>query len=86
MAGSVASKEARAASSNSVSNNLPPNVPEWMKTPGAPVGGQRYGLPSPFEKAVVRNVPKSGEQSFWTSSRTPLQELDGIITSKRIVL
>ncbi|WP_371260890.1 sulfite dehydrogenase [Bradyrhizobium sp. Cp5.3] len=60
--------------------NLPPNVPEWMKSPGDPVGSQLYGTPSPFEKSVARNIPKSGDPMFWTSSRTPLQDLDGIIT------
>src|SRR5512133_1521713 len=28
-----------------VSENLPPNVPEWMKAPGAPTGDQLYGAP-----------------------------------------
>ena len=60
-------------------SNLPPNVPEWMKAPGDPAGSQLYGTPSPFEK-VARNIPKSGDPMFWTSSRTPLQDLDGIIT------
>ncbi|MBB4368182.1 sulfane dehydrogenase subunit SoxC [Bradyrhizobium sp. cir1] len=61
-------------------DNLPPNVPEWMKVPGEPTGGQPYGTPSPFEKGVVRNISKSLKQYISASSRTPLQELDGIIT------
>lgn len=60
--------------------NIPPNIPEWMKAPGDPVGGQLYGTPSPFEKNVIRNVPKNLQQYTSASSRTPLQELDGIIT------
>ncbi len=28
--------------------NAPPNVPEWMKAPGDPVGSELYGTPSPF--------------------------------------
>jgi sulfane dehydrogenase subunit SoxC len=51
-----------------------------LKAPGDPVGSQLYGAPSPFEKNVVRNIPKSGDPTFWTSSRTHLQDLDGIIT------
>ncbi len=51
-----------------------------MKTPGDPVGSQLYGTPSPFEKDVVRNVPKNGAQYISAASRTPLQDLDGIIT------
>jgi sulfane dehydrogenase subunit SoxC len=64
----------------SASKNLPPNVPEWMMVQGDPAGSQLYGTPSPFEKGVVRNLPKRGDPSSWTSIRTPLQELDGIIT------
>ena len=61
-------------------DNLPPNVPEWMKTPGDPMGSQPYGMPSPFEKGVVKNIPKNLSQYLSASGRTPLQDLDGIIT------
>src|SRR3954452_7777244 len=60
--------------------NLPPNVPEWMKAPGDPTGGQLYGAPSPHEKTIVKNISKTLPQYISASSRTPLQELDGIIT------
>jgi sulfane dehydrogenase subunit SoxC len=60
--------------------NLPPNVPEWMKAPGADVGSQPYGTPSPFEKNVIRNIPKNQPQYTSSASRTPIQDLDGIIT------
>jgi sulfane dehydrogenase subunit SoxC len=60
--------------------NLPPNVPEWMKAPGDPTGGQLYGAPSPYEKTVVKNISKTLQQYISASSRTPLQDLDGIIT------
>ncbi|MGY3590149.1 sulfane dehydrogenase subunit SoxC [Bradyrhizobium sp. USDA 4341] len=61
-------------------NNLPPNVPEWMKTPGDPMGSQPYGTPSVYEKGVVKNISKTLPQYISASGRTPLQELDGIIT------
>lgn len=61
-------------------DNLPPNVPEWMKAPGDPMGSQPYGAPSPFEKGVVKNISKTLKQYISASSRSPLQELDGIIT------
>ena len=61
-------------------NNLPPNVPEWMKAPGDPMGSQLYGTPSPFEKNVVKNIPKDLPQYISAAGRTPLQDLDGIIT------
>ncbi|TXN21553.1 sulfite dehydrogenase [Methylobacterium sp. WL9] len=61
-------------------DNTPPNVPRWMREPGADVGSQPYGLPSPFEKGIIRNIPKNGKQYTSSASRTPLQDLDGIIT------
>lgn len=69
-----------AASAAAEADNLPPNIPEWMKAPGDPTAGQPYGSPSPFEKSVVKNISKSLKQYISASSRTPLQELDGIIT------
>lgn len=72
----LASTQAQAAAAE----NLPPNVPEWMKSPGEPMGSQPYGAPSPFENNVVRNISKSLPQYLSASSRTPLQDLDGIIT------
>src|SRR5947209_12857277 len=62
------------------SDSLPPNIPDWMKTPGEPMGSQPYGTPSPFEKGVVKNISKTLKQYISASGRTPLQELDGIIT------
>ena len=62
------------------SKNLPPNVPEWMKVPGDPMGSQPYGVPSPFERDVVKNISKSLPQYLSASGRAPLQDLDGIIT------
>ncbi|MCJ2020778.1 MULTISPECIES: sulfite dehydrogenase [unclassified Methylobacterium] len=58
----------------------PPAIPDWMKTPGADVGSQTYGTPSRFEADVIRNVPKGLKQYTSASSRTPLQDLDGILT------
>jgi sulfane dehydrogenase subunit SoxC len=60
--------------------NLPPNIPEWMKTPGDPMGSQLYGTPSSFEKGVVKNISKTLKQYISASGRSPLGDLDGIIT------
>jgi sulfane dehydrogenase subunit SoxC len=68
------------ASAATETDNLPPNIPEWMKAPGEPMGSQPYGAPSPFEKGVVKNISKTLKQYISASGRTPLQELDGIIT------
>src|SRR6266446_2281225 len=78
IAGGLGGSQALAATANA--DNLPPNVPEWMKTHGDPMGSQPYGTPSPFEKDVVKNIPKNLPQYLSASGRTPLQDLDGIIT------
>jgi len=56
----------------------PLNVPPWMTTPGSPFTA--YGQPSRFEENVVRvwanppNAPGTG------AARTPLHQLNGMIT------
>jgi len=60
--------------------NLPPNVPEWMKAQGAPILSPPYGKPSPFEKDVVRRPRVSTPTPTASSTNTPLQDLRGIIT------
>ncbi len=64
--------------------NLPPNVPSWMKEQGAAVNARPYGLPSEFEKQVVRFkrpsvLPTEGV------SLTPFQHLHGTITPSGVV-
>jgi sulfane dehydrogenase subunit SoxC len=76
--GGLAGGDVAAASEQS--ENLPPNIPQWMRIPGQPMGSQAYGTPSPFERHVVKNVPPNLPQYQSAASRTPLQELDGIIT------
>jgi sulfane dehydrogenase subunit SoxC len=78
IAGAILPETARAA--GNADKNLPPNVPEWMQSPGADVGSEPYGKPSPFEKSVIRNIPKNLKQYTSAACRTPLQDLDGIIT------
>ena len=78
--GGLAGTTATAATDAGTADNLPPNIPAWMKTPGAPMGDQLYGTPSEFEKGVIKNIPKNLKQYLSASGRTPLQDLDGIIT------
>ena len=80
LASGVAGQQAVAEMATTNADNLPPNVPEWMKAPGDPMGSQLYGMPSPFEKNVVKNISKKLPQYLSASGRTPLQDLDGIIT------
>ncbi|MEO6986540.1 MAG: sulfite dehydrogenase [Paralcaligenes sp.] len=78
MAGGVAARSALAA--EAATDNLPPEVPAWMKTPGALVGSKPYGQPSVFEKDVIRDLRPTDKQYYSSSTRSPLQDLDGMIT------
>jgi sulfane dehydrogenase subunit SoxC len=70
-----------AAATAAAGANEPPNVPEWMQTIGAGVDEHPYGMPSQFEKEVIRrNVPWLTATTQSSVSFTPLQDLEGIIT------
>jgi sulfane dehydrogenase subunit SoxC len=60
-------------------DKLPPDIPQWMRQPGAGFLNPAYGLPSPFEKNVVRKLPDQ-PAPFPTATRTPLQSLFGSTT------
>lgn len=69
---------AHAAAGN---RNAPPDVPDWTRKLGPGVGDRPYGVPSPFEKNVVRRTLDWLTPSSATSvSFTPLAEQIGIIT------
>lgn len=80
VAGSLVAGTALADDAKPTIDNGPPNIPEWMKSPGADTGSQLYGTPSAFEKNVTRAIVKNAKQYTSAASRTPLQDLDGIIT------
>jgi sulfane dehydrogenase subunit SoxC len=67
------------AAQSATPDNLPPNVPQWMRKPGAGFLNPPYGLPSPFEKHVLRKLPDQ-PAAFPTATRTPLQSLLGTTT------
>jgi sulfane dehydrogenase subunit SoxC len=56
------------------------DAPPWMREQGAPAAGKPYGVPSPYEKDVVRRTRGVAKFSTASSSGTPLQDLHGIIT------
>lgn len=58
---------------------LPPNIPQWTRTLGAPTASP-YGMPSQFETEAVRNMYPGLTEPMSAYSTTPLQELDGTIT------
>lgn len=71
----------RAFASGDPSQNLPPNVPPWSKTVGAPVLAAPYGAPSNYEANVRRREsPGLTRTPLSSVSFTPLQNLFGIIT------
>ncbi len=78
IAAGLAGSNASAATPDT--GNAPPNIPEWMKAPGELMGSQLYGTPSPFEKNVIKNISKNLPQYISASGRTPIGDLDGIIT------
>lgn len=79
--GAATAASTKAALGQGAAATSPPAIPDSMKAPATPVGGARlYGSPSPFEKKIVRNVPTAQTYSASQVTRTPIQELDGIIT------
>jgi len=76
---SLAAASGAAAAADNLPPNLPPQVPQWMREPGAGFLQPPYGLPSPFEKDVVRKLPAQAA-AFPTATRTPLQSLVGTNT------
>lgn len=59
---------------------LPPSVPPWSREQGAGVVSPPYGVPSPFESAVVRKPREKPLFPTAASTGTPLQALHGIVT------
>jgi sulfane dehydrogenase subunit SoxC len=55
-------------------------VPPWMREQGAPAGGKPYGVPSPYERNVIRRMAAPVSFPTAASTGTPLQDLHGIIT------
>lgn len=64
--------------------NLPPNVPQSMKIQGEPVNWHPYGLPSGYEKHVLK-FKRPSVQPTEGVSLTPLQYLHGMITPSGLV-
>src|SRR5665213_1161369 len=61
--------------------NLPPNVPQWNRTLGAPILSSPYGVPSTYEANIVRRESPGLTRTPYSSvAFTPLQNLFGVIT------
>lgn len=77
---SASAAQTAAPADNAVASDAPLAIDSWSRQPGALVGSHPYGAPSRFESGVIRHLRKTDKQYFSSSTRTPLQELDGIIT------
>ena len=72
---------AHARADDDLSKNLPPNVPEWSRTLGAPILASPYGVPSKFEANVKRRESPGLTRTPHSSvAFAPLQNMFGIIT------
>ena len=60
-------------------------VPPWSQQPGEPGLWHPYGLPSDFEKDVVRRISRPSAMPGATSTLTPLGDLFGAITPNGLV-
>ena len=69
------------AQGGDLAKNLPPNVPDYSRSLGAPVLASPYGVPSKYEKNVQRRESPGLTRTPHSSvAFTPLQSLFGIIT------
>jgi sulfane dehydrogenase subunit SoxC len=81
----MAAGGAIAAELRSTAGAMPPDVPDSMRSLGQPILSPPYGLPSKFEKDVVRRVREPRATDTESFSVTPLQNLHGIITPNGLV-
>ncbi|MFO1413196.1 MAG: sulfite dehydrogenase [Burkholderiales bacterium] len=79
--GALAALAAGRAMADDAGANLPPNVPAWSRTLGAPILASPYGVPSKYEANVRRRESPGLTRTPQSSvAFTPLQNLFGIIT------
>ena len=64
---------------------MPPDVPDSMRSLGQPILSPPYGVPSKFEKNVVRRLRETRATDTEAFSVTPLQNLHGIVTPNGLV-
>lgn len=81
LGGAVAMGSAGLAASPANATIIPQEIPDWSRYLGDGVNANPYGIPSPYEKHVVRRVvdwlTPTAESSV---SFSPLQDMHGIIT------
>jgi DMSO/TMAO reductase YedYZ molybdopterin-dependent catalytic subunit len=81
LGGSAVAAAASARADDGLTKNLPPRVPEWSRTLGAPILASPYGVSSKYEVNVKRRESPGLTRTPQSSvAFTPLQSLFGIIT------
>lgn len=65
-------------------DELPLDLPSWSRSQGMPVATLPYGVPSEFETSGRRGAPFMPTETA-SASRTPLQDLHGMITPGGLV-
>ncbi len=85
MGGAVLGRLVRPTHATAQETSFPPGVPEWSRMQGAPILTHPYGLPSRFEKNVIRRAVPDRPTQTAATSLTPLQDLHGIITPNGLV-
>ena len=81
LAGSARRRARPRAIAQDLADAVPPAVPPWSKSLGAPVLASPYGVPSKFEANVRRRESPGLTRTPHSSvAFTPLQNLFGIIT------
>jgi sulfane dehydrogenase subunit SoxC len=71
----------RASAQSDADDGVPPDVPPWSRTLGAPILASPYGVPSKYEANVQRRQSPGLTRTPHSSvAFTPLQNLFGIIT------
>jgi sulfane dehydrogenase subunit SoxC len=78
--GILAGASALVGARRAVADQAPPATPPWMQEQGAPVAKTSYGVPSPYERNVVRRQRLAVTFGGASNTGTPLQDLHGIIT------
>ncbi|MBV6303695.1 sulfite dehydrogenase [Candidimonas humi] len=79
LAGKALAETAAAAPAAAPGADLPPNIPPWTRSLGAPTA-KPYGTPSKYESSVIRHLYPGLTEPMSAYSTSPLQDLDGIIT------
>lgn len=64
---------------------LPPNIPAWTRSQGTPYLSPPYGVPSIYEKNVIRRNRDKPPTDTVAVSRSPIQNMHGMVTANGLI-